>query len=286
MAAAFSGAFLATLHLAPPDGESAALTTAELLIKVIVLVVSAGVTSRFANRERSAREALDLARADLDRLSADIERGVRDRLDGRAGNEGFLEGILYDVHARLAVILGSSELLRRELGGDSPLVGDAERIEASARALGQLTSDVLRRRQDAPLSDCRLDRMTEQALDLVEHTLRDRAVTLEKRIQPGLPCVRANAPRVQQAMLELVAIVCGRAKRGSRMTVTVQAEEGEIRARLRFSAPEESTPPPLAALRRVLADYGGDVRVFGAGRSCELLVGLPAPSPRGVDAAS
>jgi len=225
-------------------------------------------------------------RADLDRLSADIERGVRDRLDGRAGNEGFLEGILYDVHARLAVILGSSELLRRELGGDSPLVGDAERIEASARALGQLTSDVLRRRQDAPLSDCRLDRMTEQALDLVEHTLRDRAVTLEKRIQPGLPCVRANAPRVQQAMLELVAIVCGRAKRGSRMTVTVQAEEGEIRARLRFSAPEESTPPPLAALRRVLADYGGDVRVFGAGRSCELLVGLPAPSPRGVDAAS
>ena len=286
MAAAFSGAFLATLHLAPPDGESAALTTAELLIKVIVLVVSAGVTSRFANRERSAREALDLARADLDRLSADIERGVRDRLDGRAGNEGFLEGILYDVHARLAVILGSSELLRRELGGASPLVDNAERIEASARALGQLTSDVLRRRQDAPLSDCRLDRMTEQALDLVEHTLRDRAVTLEKRIQPGLPCVRANAPRVQQAMLELVAIVCGRAKRGSRMTVTVQAEEGEIRARLRFSAPEESTPPPLAALRRVLADYGGDVRVFGAGRSCELLVGLPAPSPRGVDSAA
>lgn len=284
MSAAFSSAFLASLHLAPGDGESAALTAAELLVKVVVLVMSAGVTSRFAQRERGAREALDLARADLDRLTADVERGTQDRLDGPAAGR-FLEGILYDVHARLAVILGSAELLRRELGESSPLARDAERIEAAARTLGDLTSEVLRRRKGAEISDCRLDRMTEQVLTLVSHTIKDRALSLEKRVQPDLPAARASAPHVQQALLEVFAIVCGRAKRGSRLTVAVQSEEGEVRARLRFAAPEESTPPPLAALRRVLADYGGDVRAFGAGRSSELLVSLPAASKSRTDAA-
>lgn len=284
MAAVFSCAFLAALHLGPDDGKPAALTAAELAIKTIVLVISAGVTSRFARRERSAREALDLARADLDRLSADVDREERSRFDG-PGRAGFMEGIIYDVHARLAVILGSAEVLRRELGEASPLAGDAERIESAARALGRLTADVLRRRQGEDIAECRLDRMTEQVLTLVAHTINDRGLALETNIAPELPASRGSAPHIQQALLELVTIVCTRAKRGSRLTVAVQAEENEVRARLKFAAPEESTPPPLAAQRRALAAYGGDVRAFGAGRNSELLVSLPAPSERGVDAA-
>lgn len=285
MAAVFSCAFLAALHLGPEDGEPAALTAAELAIKTIVLVISAGVTSRFARRERSAREALDLARADLDRLSADVDREERSRFDG-SGRAGFMEGIIYDVHARLAVILGSAEVLRRELGDASPLAGDAERIEAAAQSLGRLTADVLRRRQGEEVSECRLDRMTEQVLTLVAHTINDRRLTLETNIAPELPSARGSTPHIQQALLELVTIVCNRAKPGSRLTVVVQAEEKEVRARLKFTAPEESTPPPLAAQRRALAAYGGDVRAFGAGRNSELLVSLPAPSSLGVDAAS
>lgn len=273
MAAGFSCAFLACLHL---GGEGAFRGGAEFLIKLIVLVMSAGVTSRFARRERSAREALALARADLDRLSADIERGERDRVDGPGGEAGFMAGILYDLHARLAVILGSAEVLRRELGAGSPLAGDAERIEESARSLGRLTSDVLRRRRGDDAAECRLDLMTEQVLTLVAHTIHDRALVLEKRIAPDLPSARGSAPHVQQALLELANIVCSRARPGSRLSVSVQAEEGELRARLRFSAPEESTPPPLAAQRRALAAFGGDVRAFGAGRSSELLLSLPA----------
>lgn len=275
MAAAFSGAFLACLHLDPSDG-GAFHTLAEFLTKLVVLVMSAGVTSRFARRERSAREALALARADLDRLSADIERGERDRVDGPGGEAGFMAGILYDLHARLAVILGSAEVLRRELGAGSPLAGDAERIEESARSLGRLTSDVLRRRRGGESEECRLDLLTEQVLALVAHTIHDRALILEKRIAPDMPSARGSAPHVQQALLELVTIICTRATPGSRLSVGVQTEEGEIRARLRFTAPEESTPPPLAAQRRALAAFGGDVRAFGAGRSSELLVSLPA----------
>lgn len=285
MAAVFSCAFLAALHLGPEDGEPAALTAAELAIKMIVLVISAGVTSRFARRERSAREALDLARADLDRLSADVDREERSRFDG-SGRAGFMEGIIYDVHARLAVILGSAEVLRRELGDASPLAGDAERIEAAAQSLGRLTADVLRRRQGEEVAECRLDRMTAQVLTLVAHTINDRGLTLETNIAPELPSARGSAPHIQQALLELVTIVCTRAKPGSRLTVIVQAEEKEVRARLKFTAPEESTPPPLAAQRRALAAYGGDVRAFGAGRNSELLVSLPAPSSLGIDAAS
>lgn len=285
MAAAFSCAFLAALHLGPEDGEPASLTAAEMAIKTIVLVISAGVTSRFARRERSAREALDLARADLDRLSADIDRGERSRYDD-SGQAGFMEGIIYDVHARLAVILGSAEVLRRELVETSPLAGDAERIESAARSLGRLTADVLRRRQGEEIAECRLDRMTEQVLTLVAHTISDRGLALETNIAPDLPPARGSAPHIQQALLELVTIVCTRAKPGSRLTVVVQAEEKEVRARFKFTAPEESTPPPLAPQRRALAAYGGDVRAFGAGRNSELLISLPAPSERGVDAAS
>lgn len=286
MAAVFSSAFLACLHLAPADGQTAAVTAAQLLIKIVVLVISAGVTSRFARRERSAREALELARRDLDQLSSDIERGERERFEGTGGLPGFMEGIIYDVHARLAVILGSAEVLRRELGEASPLARDAERIESSARSLGQLTSDVLRRRTGEPLAPCRLERMIEQVLRLVEHTIKDRGFTLDVRFHPDLPTTLASAPHVQQALLELFTSVLARANPGSAMTVTVKAEEGEIRARVRFSAPGESTPPPLVVQRRALAVYGGDVRAFGAGRSCELLVSLPAPNARRADLAS
>lgn len=275
MAAAFSSAFLACLALGPHDGESAAVTAAELAIKVFVLVIAAGVTSRFARRERSAREALELARADLDRLSADIERAESERHDG-AGPHGFMEGIIYDVHARLAVISGSAEVLRRELGDASPLARDAERIEASARSLAQLTADVLRRRHGEPAADCDIGRMVEQVLRLVEHTIKDRGFRLEASIAPQLPPVKASAPHLQNALLELFSLVCGRATADSRLAVLVQAEEGEVRVRLRFAAPGESTPPPLAAQRRALAAFGGDVRAFGAGKASELLVSLPA----------
>lgn len=281
MAAGFSCSFLALIHMGATDGEPAAVTAAEYAVKMIVLVMAAGVTSRFARRERGAREALELARADLDRLTADIERGERDRQVG-AGGVPFMEGIIYDVHARLAVILGSAEVLRRELGAGSPLQVDAERIEASARSLGQLTADVLRRRQaDQTLTEVRLERMTEQVLRLVEHSVKDRELALETRFEPDLPGARASAPHVQQVLLELFSIVCARANRGSRLSVSVKAEGGEVRVRLRFAAPDESTPPPLAAHRRILATFGGDVRAFGAGRSCELLVSLPAPAERG-----
>lgn len=280
MAAVFSSAFLGCVHLGATDAEPAAVTAAEYLAKLVVLVMSAGVTSRFARRERGAREALELAREDLDRLTADLERGEHERVDGAEGGAGFMEGIIYDVHARLAVILGSAEVLRRELGESSPLSRDAERIEASARSLGQLTADVLRRRKPETLTECRLDRMTEQVLRLIEHSVKDREIHLEFKPEPGLPAARASAPHVQQVLLELFSIVCARANRGSRLAVVVQAEEGEARVRLRFAAPEESTPPPLAPHRRVLAAYGGDVRAFGAGRSCELLISLPAPASR------
>lgn len=286
MAAVFSSAFLGCLHLTPADGDPPLVEAAELLVKVFVLVIAAGVTSRFARRERSAREALELARADLDRLSAEIERSERERHENAGGLPGFMEGIIYDVHARLAVISGSAEVLRRELGDASPLARDAERIEASARSLAQLTADVLRRRHGEPAADCRIDRMVEQVLRLVEHTIKDRRFRLETAIAPELPPVRASAPHVQNALLELFAMVCSRAKAGSRMTVLVQAEEGEVRVRLRFAAPDESTPPPLAAQRRALAAFGGDVRAFGAGKASELLVSLPAAGRLGADRAS
>lgn len=280
MAAVFSSSFLACIHLGAAGAEPAAVTAAAYALKVVVLVMAAGVTSLFARRERGAREALDLARGDLDRLSADVERGAGGRLAG-ASDPSFMEGILYDVHARLAVILGSAEVLRRELGAGSPLRADAERIEASARSLGRLTADVLRRRQaDQTLTDIRLERMTDKVLRLVDHSVRDRDLALETAFEPDLPAARASAPHVQQVLLELFSIVCARANRGSRLWVGVKAEAGEVRVRLRFAAPDESTPPPLAAHRRILAAYGGDVRAFGAGRSCELLISLPAPSTR------
>ena len=143
MAAAFSIAFLGCLHLDAADGESASFTAAEFLIKAAVLSLSAGVTSQFARRERCVRDALEAARAELDRLAAAAERSEAEHKE-RGGLSKFMEGIIYDVQARLAVILGGAELLRKELGEGAALAGDAERIETSARALQSLVADILR----------------------------------------------------------------------------------------------------------------------------------------------
>ncbi|HEX4046815.1 MAG TPA: hypothetical protein VH309_03225, partial [Elusimicrobiota bacterium] len=98
-ATASAAAFLACLYLSAAQPDSPLQwALAELTIKVAVLAVSASVTAQYAFRERRARKELFSARAELERLGAELERADLDRRDSGGGMARFLAGLVYDLN--------------------------------------------------------------------------------------------------------------------------------------------------------------------------------------------
>ncbi|MDE2143039.1 MAG: HAMP domain-containing histidine kinase [Elusimicrobia bacterium] len=280
-ATAASAAFLASLYLyLDAQAEPLQWTFAELVIKLAVLAVSASVTAQNAFRERHARVELAAARSELGRLAAELERAESERLESAGGMNRFMAGLVYDLNARMTLILGRAELLTETLGEDSQQAEDARGIAEAARALSRLGSDMLRvlKRGDEEVRACDVTPAIKQVLTLIEFRLRPRRLRLDSDLAEDLPAVPVATPHLQQALLELLEIAVERADPESLLLVSAAKEADEVRIRLRFDGGEDAAPPSPVAQRRLLEPFGGTVEALGLGRSCEFVILLPLGS--------
>ena len=275
-----SAAFMGCFYLRIDDGGPWQWSFAELAIKLAVLAVSASVTAQNAFRERRARVELTAVRGEMERLAAQLERSERERVGSREGMARFMAGLVYDLNARLALILGRAELLTETLGSDTSQAEDARGIAESARALGRLGSDMLRvlRRGDEENGPCDVPAVIGQVLNLIEFRLRPRRLRLERRIEGDLPQVRIGPPHLQQALLELLEIAADSARVDGLLEVVAIRKEDEAQIRLRFESEDGVAPPSPVPQRRLLEPFGGTVEALGLARSCEFVVRLPLGS--------
>ena len=277
---AASAAFVVCFYI-DPMAEAPAWHGTELAIKLAVLALSASVTARYAFQERRSHSDLASARAELERLAADVERAAGERVSRGEGVSRFLAGLVYDLNARLSLIRGRVELLTQSLDAGSPQGQDARSLAESVRSLSRLGSDLLRvlNREEEARASCDPGELLEQVLTLVEPHLRPRRLSLKRALAGGLPRAAVSGPYLQQALLELLEAAIGASRPGGVLTVRADRADDGALIRVSFAAPDGAAPPSPSAQKRLLEPFKADVRALGAGGSCEYAVSLPAAGP-------
>lgn len=277
-ATASAGAFLAALYLSAAEPDSPLQwALAELTIKLAVLAVSAGVTAQYSFRERRARTELSSTRLELERLGSEIERVAGERVEPSRNMSRFVAGLVYDLNGRLTLIRGRAELLTESLPPDSPQAQDAKGIAADARSLSRLGSDLLRllKNTDEEVGRSQLKPLVEQVLDLVEHRLRARQLSMARAVSDDLPEVHVGAPQLQQALLELLETATGTARLQGKIAVEVARRDGEVQIRIAYEALDDALPPAPTPQRRLLEGFDVKIEALGIGRSAEYLLHVP-----------
>lgn len=126
--------------------EAAALTA-----KLGVLAFSGGTTMGIAFRERAARRALEENRMSLDALARADRDTKADARPTPEPAEGPAVGVVLDrIQNPLTVIMGSAELLTKEIPQNSVLRRDVDRILQAAQAASHFTSGLAARAWAGP----------------------------------------------------------------------------------------------------------------------------------------
>jgi len=143
-------------------------------------------------------------------------------------------GVAHDFNNLLGGILGYASLLRGQLGDDHPLHRYVEGIEKAAERAAGVTRQLLGIVRDdeiriAPLS---LERVIEEVARLLDETL-DPSITIETRIEPGLPRVVGDETQLHQVLLNVCINARDAMPRGGRLVLAAEhAAPGSDRVRL------------------------------------------------------
>jgi signal transduction histidine kinase/ActR/RegA family two-component response regulator len=194
---------------------------------------------------RSEDEIGDLAR-DINRMADALE--VRLRQHDRLAAVGELAaGLAHELNNPLQVILAQSS--HWEQAGLPPEGMEAMRlIQEHARRAGRVVQGLLTfvRARAAERQPSDLNEVVADTLDLLEHEFRAERIALEVRQAPRLPIVRADAGRIEQVLVNLLANARHAAvQSNARRTVLVEtrAEVDTVVVAVEDSGP--GVPPSL-----------------------------------------
>jgi PAS domain S-box-containing protein len=211
-------------------------------------------------------------------------------------------GLAHEIGTPLSVICATAEYLmldgpeeaRAQLKG---IVAETDRISRLVRELLSLGRGASTGRQPVAL-----DAALERALSLLRFTLEKKRIAVERDVPDGLPPVHADPDGLHQVLLNLLVNAAHAVPEGGRVAVRARStdqdgstavivevdDDGpgvplELRERIFdpfFTTRADGTGLGLAVCARIVADYGGDLRV-GQGRlgGASFVVSLPAAGP-------
>ncbi|HEX4996574.1 MAG TPA: ATP-binding protein, partial [Methylomirabilota bacterium] len=219
----------------------------------------------------------------------------------------FLAMLSHELRSPLQPLLNWAYLLRSPNLDPASAERALDAIERSTKTLGQLIEDLLDvsrivtgklRLQPRPV---RLPAVVRAAIEAVEPAALAKTVTLEVRIEPGVPTVMGDPDRLQQVLWNLLSNGIKFTPKGGRVTVTVAGRDSEVMLTVadtgagikreflphvfeRFRQGESSTNRAygglglgLAIVRHLVELHGGSVAVQseGEGQGATFAVRLP-----------
>ena len=247
-------------------------------------------------REQLAREASELARIEMERVS-------------RARDE-FLATISHELRTPLNAITGWTSILRKKPRDESKLDRGLEVIERNAEAQTRLVSDLL---DMSRVINGKLQLNVQKtevlpaifaAADVVRPAAEGKGVRLVVDVDPDIGSTMADADRLQQIVWNLLSNAVRFTPRGGRVTVTGDRMASSIRISVqdtgmgiaseqlthifeRFTQLDSSTTRAhgglglgLAIVRHLVEAHGGTVeaRSDGVGHGAMFTVSLPIPA--------
>ena len=190
--------------------------------KLSLLVLSAAVTARLAAVERAMESSRAARRR---RFDTSLGRLWGESAPGAKEEEGTLFSMaVHDVNAALAVVLGSSQLLRAQEDSNDGRLEDLARIDSSVR-LGKvvLQNLVLLGKMDAdwPLEEVSVSTIVEEALDQCRAEIRSKRILLEESPAPSTGDNGfVSVPLLRQAFLNLLFAAIAATPSGGRIRVS------------------------------------------------------------------
>ncbi len=226
---------------------------------------------------------------------------------GRMKDE-FLATLSHELRTPLSAILGWVHLLKLRAAGQPQVLKGVDTIERNARAQARLIEELLdMSRINAGNVTLELKRlMPAEVLEAVIASLTPEAegkgILLERHIDPDAGPVMADAPRLQQIIVNLLANALKFTPSGKRISISLEADAGEVVLGVadvgtgisadflpfvfdRFRQADGSSTRAhgglglgLAIVRHLVALHGGHVvaESEGLGRGATFTVRLPA----------
>ena len=207
-------------------------------------------------------------------------------------------GIAHSLRNPLSVISACAQILN-EYPDDKPLsIECAQKINAATQRASQIIENLLRlaRPQDVPLAVVDLATILQDAQALLADHLLMQRISLEQKLERGLPAVRGNPPLLEQVVVDLVLNACNAMPNGGTLTISAAAvEPGSVEIVFQDTgcgiAPENlswvfdpffTTSPDgvglgLSICYAIIRQHGGTIAVESeVGRGTTFTIRLPA----------
>jgi PAS domain S-box-containing protein len=142
-------------------------------------------------------------------------------------------GVAHEVNTPLAVISTYAQMLAKQVSGDEQKSKLLEKIAKQTFRASEIVNSLLNfsRTSSTDFADVDLNRVIRETLSLIEHQLQKAGV--EPRVLLGeLPCVKANAGKLQQVFLNLFLNARDAMPNGGLLAISTKSEDNAIRVEI------------------------------------------------------
>jgi two-component system, NtrC family, sensor histidine kinase HydH len=230
----------------------------------------------------------------LERIRLEEELGRTRRLSAIGE---MVAGISHEIRNPLGIIRSSAELLKKQMARYQPQSRIPEVIVEESTRLNRIITDFLdfARPKQPTLSPCRLEAIVEKNLTFLSSQETEVPYTFDRRIDEGLPDIRADADMLYQAFLNVLINAMQAMPGGGRIGVAIRANGSHVAARFTddgggipaevfdklwdpfFTTKDTGTGLGLGIVKNIVESHGGTVTIANrpAG-GAEVTVRLPA----------
>ncbi|MBN1893958.1 response regulator [bacterium] len=130
-------------------------------------------------------------------------------------------GIAHDFNNLIGGIMGCASLVKATLPSSSPHYDDIETILNASQKASELTAQLLTfsRKEKYRVRPLAINQVVSEMLHLLSRTM-EKSIRIETHLSPGLPPVKADATRIQQALMNICINARDAMPHGGRLIVT------------------------------------------------------------------
>jgi signal transduction histidine kinase len=211
-----------------------------------------------------------------------------------------IAAVSHEIRNPLGIIRSSAELLKKKLAGTPRDTAIADIIVEEATRLNGIITDFLNyARPAAPhLTPCRVETVIEKAIVNLSPEFESRDSVIERRFDPSLPTLQADADMLYQAFLNLLINALQAMPSGGKVEVDVRLENAAVQISIQdqgegfseevmakiwdpfFTTKERGTGLGLGIVRKVIEAHEGEIHIENSpAGGARALIRLPVKAP-------